>query len=84
MEHYHDDWYRRFWPPPPPPVYPQIVPVVPVVPMPTPQEIEEFRKLLERARQYDKEHNQPDCELEEKRQKIKKLAEELGIKVDFV
>ena len=45
---------------------------------------EEFRKLLERAREYDRRHNQPDCELESKRQEILRLAESLGVKIDFV
>jgi hypothetical protein len=58
------------------------------IPLPSPQitqaEIDEFRELLRRAREYDKKHNEPDCELEEKRKRIKDLAEELGIEVDFV
>lgn len=62
------------------------VPVAPVVPvqLPTQAEIEEFRKLLERAREYDKRTGQPDCELEEKRAKLKKLAEEMGVDIAFI
>ena len=47
-------------------------------------DIDEFRKLLERAREYDRKHNQPDCELQEKRQRILDLAKELGVAVEFV
>lgn len=50
----------------------------------TDAEIREFRALLERAREYDKKNNEPNCELEEKREKIRKLADELGVKVDFL
>jgi hypothetical protein len=88
MDHYHDEWIRRYYLPviPLQPVLP--FPIIPAVPapalQPTPAEIDEFRRLLERARQYDRDHNQPDCELEEKRQKLKKLAEDLGVKIDFV
>lgn len=83
MDHYHDEWWRRYrqtttpvspWPPPPP-LPPSI---------PTPQEIDEFRRLLERAREYDRKNNEPDCELEEKRQKLKDLAKQLGVDISFV
>lgn len=50
----------------------------------TRQEIAEFKKLLERAREYDKRNNQPDCELEEKKNKVRELAEQLGVKIDFL
>lgn len=56
----------------------------PLTIMPSPAEIDEFRKLLEKAREYDKEMGQEDCELEEKRARVKKLAEELGVKIDFI
>lgn len=56
----------------------------PFVPLPTPQEIEEFRKLLERAREYDRKHHEPDCELESKRQRLRDLAKELGVEIEFV
>ena len=53
-------------------------------PLPTQDEIDEFRKLLERAREYDKRNNEPDCELKEKRERLLDLAGELGIKIDFL
>jgi hypothetical protein len=77
-DHYQDKWKQPpYYVPNPPPVF------VPTG-LPTQAEIDDFRKLLERAREYDKKHNQPDCELEEKRQKIKDLAKELGVEVNFV
>jgi hypothetical protein len=51
--------------------------------MPTQKEIDEFHALLKRAREYDAKHNQPDCEMEEKRQKLLELSEQLGIKISF-
>src|SRR5262245_66368502 len=87
MQQKYDEWYKRYWPngwqgnqPPalpnpfigPAPAYPQ----PPHVPMPTQIEIDEFRRLLERAREYDKKYNQPDCEMDEKRDKLKALAKE--------
>lgn len=47
-------------------------------------EIDEFRKLLDRAREYDKRNNEPDCELEEKKQAIKTIAERLGVEISFL
>ena len=85
MDHYWDKWrYIK----PTPWEYPPSTPPVPDWPPPpppiTPEEIEEFRKLLERAREYDKRNNEPDCELQEKKDRLLKLADELGIKIDFV
>lgn len=43
------------------------------------EEIEEFRQLLTKAREYDQKNNQPDCGLEDKRKRLLELAEELGV-----
>lgn len=59
-------------------------PSQPYIPAISPLEIEEFRKLLERAREYDKKNNEPDCELEEKKERIRKLAKDLNIKIHFI
>ena len=84
-DHYHDKWKQPPYVPPyvPTPFVPNVIPNPYVSPI-TPAEIEEFRKLLDRAREYDKTHNQPDCELEEKRKKVKELAESLGVSIDFL
>lgn len=75
MDHYWDKWREN----------PGSITVTPqIVYPPTQEEVDEFRALLKRAREYDKKHNQPDCELEEKKQKLMKLADELGIKIDFI
>lgn len=79
MDHYNDKWpkpseIKPYFPPQPIP-YPNL---------PTQAEIDEFRKLLERAREYDKNNNEPDCELEEKKEKIRELAKLLGLDVSFL
>ena len=38
---------------------------------------------LDRAREYDKAHNQPDCELSEKQEALKKIARECGVEIVF-
>lgn len=50
----------------------------------TQEEVDEFRRLLERARAYDRKHNQPDCEMEEKKRLIRELAKLHGLNVDFI
>ena len=89
MDHYHDKWQPIVIPPP---QWPSVPGVVPYAPPPFTREdiddirrdVEELRKLLERAREYDKRNNEPDCELEEKKRKVRELAEQLGVKIDFL
>ena len=78
MDHYRDKWGTPNWalqfPSQTAPVLPQI----------SPQEVEEFRRLLERAREYDKRNNEPDCEMASKKREILDLVEKHGIKIDFL
>ena len=80
MDHYRDRWEPLI-----PPTNPW-VPLKIVQPLPTitKEEVEEFRKLLERAREYDRKMGQPDCELDEKRLALKKIARELGVEISFL
>ena len=55
------------------PYFPSKTPLIPQ------RDIDEFYKLLERAREYDKRNNEPDCEMESKKEKIRDLAKQLGI-----
>lgn len=83
MDHYHNKW--KPYVVPSAPIYPW--PTVPVAPQPspiTPAEIEEFRRLLDRAREYDRRNNEPDCELESKKKAVRDIAEALGVKIDFL
>lgn len=86
MDHYHDKWadkWRELMPNTAPYIPPTNIPITPS-PLITPEEVAEFKRLLERARAYDKAHNQPDCEIEEKRTRVRELAESLGVKIDFL
>lgn len=58
---------------------------------PTKQEFEELKKevmemkeLLKRAVAYDKANNEPDCQMEEKVQLLRKVAELVGVSLDDV
>ncbi len=53
-------------------------------PAPTPEEIAEFRRLLEKAREYDKRTKQQDCESAEKIDQLRKIAVALGLNPDDV
>lgn len=45
------------------------------------EEVEELKKLLARAREYDKRNNEPDCEVQEKIDALKRIAKERGIDI---
>ena len=79
MDHKHDEWHRRYIEP-----APRTVPLLPQPALPTQAELEEFRRLLERAREYDRRNNEPACEEEEKKKRLKELADLLGVKIEFV
>lgn len=75
VDHYRDKWD---------PVQPAVTfPYTPIV-GPTQVEVAEFRKLLERARKYDKDHNEPDCEFKAKKDAIKSLAAYWGLDISFI
>jgi hypothetical protein len=78
MDHYTEKWHQRL-----PNIYPTEFPVI-TPPAITSEEIAEFKRLLERAREYDNKNNEPDCELQEKRDTIKKLAKQLGVEIEFL
>jgi hypothetical protein len=88
------DQGRRDWPNPIPDNNPlkDLIPLSPrPVDLPTKEEIEEFRKLLEQAKKFDAVTGQPDCEdpaktvwlkgfcnrLREKSEEFAKMADEL-------
>lgn len=89
-DHYHDKWQEKLISKPQLPYKPTIPPFqfppINIEPQITDEEIREFRTLLERAREYDKRNNEPECELESKKQRVRELAEELGIgdKINFL
>lgn len=78
MDHQYDKWHTYL------PLNPLVQPVDGVKKDITQEEIDEFHRLLERAREYDKRNNEPNCELSEKKQKLLDLAKELGVEIDFI
>lgn len=84
LDHYRDEWRRRYIPQPILPM-PGINYPIPVSPRgPTQEEVDEFRRLLDRAREYDKRNNEPDCEMDDKKRQLKELAEKLGVNISFI
>ena len=80
MDHYTEKWQQvPYWPPPQPSPVLQII-----SPQISQEEIAEFRRLLERAREYDKRMNVPDCELDSKKQTLVQLAKQLGVEILFL
>ena len=75
MDHYNQRWNELIQQP-----YQPNFPREPVI---TDAEIREFRKLLDRAREYDKRNNEPDCELEVKKKQLLDLAKELGMEIEI-
>jgi hypothetical protein len=47
-------------------------------------EIEDMKKLLIRAKDYDERNGEPDCEMDEKVAIVKRVAELVGVNLDEV
>lgn len=44
----------------------------------------QLEDLVKRAAEYDKKNNEPNCELEEKKETIRRLAKQFGVKIRFL
>lgn len=86
MDHYQQTW---------PQIYPWVQPVCPdpskhypppreLTPEEKEAELQKLKDLIERARKYDRDNNEPECELESKRQVLRDMAKQLGIDIEFV
>lgn len=82
MDHYDDEWRRKYWPSTRPLQIPLPMPLP--IPGPTPEELAEFRRLLERAREYDRKNYEPDCEMESKKRLLREMAAKLGVDISFI
>lgn len=85
-DHYNDKW-NKYWPEPNvtvniPPI--DVDKLVEEIRQKVLADLPDFKELIRKAKEYDKLNNQPDCELDSKKQKIKKLADKLGVKIDFL
>jgi hypothetical protein len=74
-DHYRDRWTE-----------PKYYPIIQEPQYATREEIEalreevlQMRQLLERALEYDRKNNEPECQLEEKIAMLKKVAEIVGV-----
>jgi len=48
------------------------------------KEVEEMKKLLQKALEYDKKNNEPHCEMEDKVVLLKKVAELVGVSLEDI
>lgn len=48
------------------------------------REVEEMKELIKRAKEYDEKNNEPDCEIEEKMELLRKVAALVGVSLDDV
>jgi hypothetical protein len=48
------------------------------------RQVEEMKELLKRAKKYDEDNGEPNCELDEKMAILRKVAEMVGISLDDV
>lgn len=65
-----------------------------VIPMPAPisreefdalkRDVEEMKALLKRAKSYDERNGEPDCEIDEKMDLLRKLAAVVGVDLEDV
>lgn len=85
-DHFGQEWPKR---------YPWIPPSVPtptfIPPAPSREEfdrlkleVELLRGLLEKAKEYDKKNNEPDCEIDDKMKFLRQVAKSVGIDLDEV
>lgn len=84
MDHYRDKWNEKGWDhyqQQHPPIFPSI-PNSEIEALK--KDIEELKKLLKRAKKYDEDNGEPDCELDSKKKIIKDIADSMGIPIDFL
>jgi hypothetical protein len=85
-DHYRDRWnerdYMQGW---------GTSPNVLVVPQISRQEFDELKRevtemkeLLRRAKKYDEDNGEPDCEIDEKMDLLRKVAKLVGVELDDV
>jgi hypothetical protein len=48
------------------------------------REVMDMKELLKRAIKYDQDNNEPECQIEEKMELLRKMAEMVGVSIDDV
>lgn len=82
-EKWNEDWFKNFIKPDTPNII--ISPTVTREEFDAlKKEVEEMKALLKRAKIYDEQNNEPDCEVEEKMALLRKVAQAVGIDLDEV
>lgn len=87
-DHYADRWQRYVLPPSPLNPFPSVtqieVPVSRAEFEALKREVEDMKALLKRAKKYDEETGQPDCEVDDKVALLKRVAEAVGVDLSEV
>ena len=47
------------------------------------QFLKDLMDLLKKAKKYDNDNGEPECELESKKEKLQAIADELGVEISF-
>jgi hypothetical protein len=69
--------------PPQPYVYPWTIQPITIPPLISPEAIKVLEKIMWKAKEYDRMTGQPDCEIDEKKEALQKIADGLGVKINF-
>lgn len=84
-DHYRDIWKDRPWYPQPAVPMPSTAPII-IGPEITRAEFDdlkrqvaEMKELLKRAKRYDEENGQADCEVDDKMELLRKIAKAVGV-----
>lgn len=48
------------------------------------RDVKEMKELLKRAKKYDEDNNEPNCEIDEKMDLLKRVAKLVGVELDDV
>jgi hypothetical protein len=95
-DHFRDRWVDKPWFPQPPLMPPGVWPYqqqqgTVFIPQVTRAEFDELKRevleikdLLKRAKAYDEQTGQPDCEMDEKVDILRKVAQLVGVDIDDV
>ena len=90
-DHYKEKWQDQEWYKHVTQPIPSIWPTFPTVSPVSREEFEELKRdvqealiLLRRAKKYDEDNNEPECEIEEKMEVLRKVAELVGVDLSEV
>lgn len=47
------------------------------------KEVQDLKELLKRAKKYDRDNGEPDCEVDEKMDLLRKVAQKVGVNLEI-